>query len=103
MWHDRIETSLELVEAFVFLPCKLTYVFFGEDPREAQVTGHLGFEQSVFPQISIQTVGGYGDLDVVQGQEGKGHWTGIEVTEETGWLWSQLHKQLYIWLKCIKV
>lgn len=61
-----------------------TYVFFGEDPREAQVTRDLGFEKSVFPQISIQTVGSYSDLDVVQGQEGKGHRTGSDVTQEAG-------------------
>lgn len=71
-----MEVSLELGRsARVFWRCEPTYVFFGEDPREAQVAGHLGFEKSVLPQIGIQTVGSYSDLHVVQGQEGKGHRT----------------------------
>lgn len=48
-----------------------THVFFGEDPGEAQVAGHLGFEKSVLPQVGIQAVGSYSDLDAVQSQGGK--------------------------------
>lgn len=66
---------MELAEALflVFWQIVPTYVFFGEDPGEAQVTGHLGLEKSVFPQVGIQAVGSNRDLDVVQSQEGKGH------------------------------
>lgn len=62
--HKWLEFSLELAGALAFWQHEPTYVFFGEDPGEAQVTGHLGFEKSVFPQIRIQTVGSYSDLNV---------------------------------------
>lgn len=35
---------------------ELTYVFFREDPGEAEVAGHLGFEKAIFPQVSIQAI-----------------------------------------------
>lgn len=63
---------MELAEALAFWQIEPAYVFLGEDPGEAQVAGHLGFEKAVFPQIGIQTVGSYSDLDVVHSQEGKG-------------------------------
>lgn len=33
-----------------------TYILFGEDPSEAKVTRHFGFEKAIFPQVSIQAV-----------------------------------------------
>lgn len=42
---------------------ELTYIFFWEDPGEAEIAGHLGFEESVFPQVSIQAICCRRDLD----------------------------------------
>lgn len=42
-------TSVQLVSKF-------TYIFFREDPGEAEVAGNLGFEKAIFPQVSIQAI-----------------------------------------------
>lgn len=37
-------------------PRRRTYVFLREDPGEAQVPRHLGFEKPVFPEVGVQAV-----------------------------------------------
>lgn len=40
----------------------MTHVLFGESPGEAQIAGHLGFEQTVFPQVCINPICGLCNL-----------------------------------------
>lgn len=34
----------------------LTYIFFGEHPGEAQVTGHLGLKKPILPEVGIKAI-----------------------------------------------
>lgn len=40
----------------------MTHVLFGECSGEAQIAGHLGFEQAVFPQVCINPICGLCNL-----------------------------------------
>lgn len=34
----------------------MTHILFGEGSGEAQIAGHLGFEQPIFPQVCIKPI-----------------------------------------------
>lgn len=40
----------------------MTHVLFGECSGEAQIAGHLGFEQAIFPQVCINPICGLCNL-----------------------------------------
>lgn len=61
--YRSVTSSTHLCVCTVMLLCDLTYIFFGENSGEAEVTGHLGFEKTVFPQVSIQAISGGRDLE----------------------------------------
>lgn len=48
-----------------------TYIFFREDPGEAEVAGNLGFEKAIFPQVSIQAICCCTDLEAENVRESR--------------------------------
>lgn len=50
---------------------EFTYIFFREDPGEAEVAGNLGFEKAIFPQVSIQAICCCTDLEAEKVRESR--------------------------------